>query len=188
MGPAAPIKDLSTRIHRSLAEEISRRTLWRSSGYAEIWLDGEKIELLSECNLPEDIEDPLYGKVWLPRKFKMGIAIAPRNDVDIFSQDVGFVPARRRRRGRRLLHLRRRRLRHEPRPALHPPLPRPAPRLCEARERGGCHAGHRHHPARPRQPRGTQAGAHEIPRRDARASSGSAPKCNAACPASRSRP
>ncbi|MCE9520335.1 MAG: NADPH-dependent assimilatory sulfite reductase hemoprotein subunit [Verrucomicrobia bacterium] len=92
MGPASPVKNFVHEDTQKLAEEISRRTLWRSSGYAEIWLDGEKVELLSECNLPDGVEDPLYGKVWLPRKFKMGIAIAPQNDVDIFSQDVGFVP------------------------------------------------------------------------------------------------
>ncbi len=92
MGPASPIKDFVHADAQELAEEISRRTLWRSSGYSEIWLDGEKLELLNECTLPEGAEDPIYGKVWLPRKFKMGVAIAPLNDVDIFSQDVGFVP------------------------------------------------------------------------------------------------
>src|SRR5690606_2296637 len=37
-------------------------------------------------------EDPIYGKVYLPRKFKIGVAIQPCNDVDLYSQDVGFVP------------------------------------------------------------------------------------------------
>ena len=92
MGPASPIKDIVHADAQKLAEEISRRFLWRSSSYSEIWLDGEKLDLLLDNNLPAEAEDPIYGRVWLPRKFKMGISIPPRNDVDIFSQDVGFVP------------------------------------------------------------------------------------------------
>ena len=92
MGPASPIKDAVHADCQALAVELSRRFLWRSAGYAEIWLDGEKIDLLSDSTQPEGAEDPIYGKVYLPRKFKMGIAVPPRNDVDIFSQDIGFVP------------------------------------------------------------------------------------------------
>lgn len=92
MGPAIPVKDSVHDDCQALAEEISRRFLWRSSSYADIWLDGEKLDLLSECTLAEGQADPVYGTVYLPRKFKMGIAVAPHNDVDIFSQDVGFVP------------------------------------------------------------------------------------------------
>src|SRR6186997_969821 len=80
MGPAAPIKDSVHDDCQKLAEEISRRFLWRSSGYADIWLDGEKVELLSNSVLPEGAEDPTYGKVYLPRKFKMAIAVPPHND------------------------------------------------------------------------------------------------------------
>jgi sulfite reductase (NADPH) hemoprotein beta-component len=38
----------------------------------------------------QDVE-PLYGPTYLPRKFKIGIAIPPDNDVDIFTQDIGFI-------------------------------------------------------------------------------------------------
>lgn len=92
MGPASPTRDAVHADCQALAEEISRRFLWRSSSYADIWLDGEKLDLLSKCDQPQGEEDPIYGKVYLPRKFKMGIAVPPNNDVDIFSQDVGFVP------------------------------------------------------------------------------------------------
>jgi sulfite reductase beta subunit-like hemoprotein/Arc/MetJ-type ribon-helix-helix transcriptional regulator len=92
MGPASPIKDYLHLDAQQLAEEMSRRFLWKSSGYSEIWLDGEKLPHLSECQLPADQEDPIFGKVWLPRKFKIGIAIPPRNDVDVYSNDVGLVP------------------------------------------------------------------------------------------------
>ena len=103
MGPAAPIKDAVHADTQKLTEEISNRFLWRSSAYADIWLDGEKIDpnwspapdvapTVREATKAPDSEDPIYGKVYLPRKFKIGIAIAPVNDTDIYSQDVGLVP------------------------------------------------------------------------------------------------
>ncbi len=103
MGPAAPIKDAVHADAQKLTEEISQRFLWRSSAYADIWLDGEKIdpdwvkdpevnpEVRALTAAPEG-DDPIYGKVYLPRKFKIAVAIQPSNDVDLYSQDVGFVP------------------------------------------------------------------------------------------------
>lgn len=103
MGPAAPIKDAVHADVQTLTEEISNRFLWRSSAYADIWLDGEKVEpnwikgpeadpAVREKTKAAEGDDPIYGKVYLPRKFKIGIAIAPINDVDVYSQDVGLVP------------------------------------------------------------------------------------------------
>lgn len=92
MGPSAPLDDAAHRDALVLAREISQRFLWRSSSYVDIWLDGEKVDLLAEADLPPEQEDPIYGRLFLPRKFKMGIVVPPRNDVDVYSQDVGFVP------------------------------------------------------------------------------------------------
>jgi sulfite reductase (ferredoxin) len=81
---------LNTPAHRDVLElsrEITEVFLPHSSAYSEIWLDGEKLELGKE-----DADEPVYGKHYLPRKFKMGIAIPPVNDIDIYSQDVGLVP------------------------------------------------------------------------------------------------
>ena len=36
----------------------------------------------------EDFTDPLYGKRYLPRKFKVALAIPPLNDIDVFTNDV----------------------------------------------------------------------------------------------------
>ena len=36
-------------------------------------------------------EEPLYGKTYLPRKFKIGIAVPPSNDIDVYSQDIGLI-------------------------------------------------------------------------------------------------
>ncbi len=105
MGPAAPIHDAVRADTQQLAEELSQRFLWRSQSYADIWLDGEKIELdwaqqdvspavREKTASPDAAEtgDAIYGRKYLPRKFKLGIAIEPQNDVDVFSQDVGLVP------------------------------------------------------------------------------------------------
>ncbi|ULU23138.1 assimilatory sulfite reductase (NADPH) hemoprotein subunit [Dyella terrae] len=64
-----------------LSEELSPRT----HAYHEIWLDGEP--LVGE---PKD-EEPLYGRTYLPRKFKIGLAIPPLNDIDVFAQDLGLI-------------------------------------------------------------------------------------------------
>jgi sulfite reductase (NADPH) hemoprotein beta-component len=58
----------------------------RTSAYYELWLDGEKAHDSRE----PDVE-PIYGKTYLPRKFKVGIAMPPSNDVDVFSQDLGYI-------------------------------------------------------------------------------------------------
>lgn len=66
------------------ADKISTLVLPKTRAYYEIWMDEEKIAERSE-------EDPLYQDRYLPRKFKIGIAIPPNNDVDIFTNDVGLI-------------------------------------------------------------------------------------------------
>ncbi|GER66559.1 sulfite reductase [NADPH] hemoprotein beta-component [Weizmannia acidilactici] len=69
------------------AKKTSDHLLPRTSAYHEIWLEDEKIIDTKEKNDSE----PLYGPTYLPRKFKIGFAVPPSNDVDIFSQDLGFI-------------------------------------------------------------------------------------------------
>ena len=59
----------------------------QTRAYHEIWLDEEKV-VDSRDN---EVQEPIYGPVYLPRKFKIGIAVPPSNDVDVFSQDLGFI-------------------------------------------------------------------------------------------------
>jgi len=68
-----------------LADEISAHLLPQTGAYQEIFLDGEKV-LSSE---PE--EEKIYGKTYLPRKFKIAIAIPPSNDVDIYAHCLSFI-------------------------------------------------------------------------------------------------
>ncbi|GCL73238.1 assimilatory sulfite reductase (NADPH) hemoprotein subunit [Paenibacillus sp. JMULE4] len=70
------------------ARRISEHLNPRTRAYHEIWLDGEKV-VDSRDNGGE--QEPIYGPVYLPRKFKIGIAVPPSNDVDVFSQDLGFI-------------------------------------------------------------------------------------------------
>lgn len=66
------------------ADKISTMALPKTRAYYDIWLDEEKIAEIKE-------EDPLYQDRYLPRKFKIGIAIPPNNDIDVFTNDVGLV-------------------------------------------------------------------------------------------------
>lgn len=70
----------------TFAAKISEHLLPKTKAYAEIWLEGERLDANAE---PEP--DPLYQNRYLPRKFKVGIAIPPHNETDIFTQDVGFI-------------------------------------------------------------------------------------------------
>ena len=92
MGPASPVKDFVHQDVQKLVEEISDTFLPTTSAYSEIWLNGGKFGAAEEGRDPEGQEDPIYGKVYLPRKFKIGIAIPPRNDADILTQDIGMAP------------------------------------------------------------------------------------------------
>jgi sulfite reductase (NADPH) hemoprotein beta-component len=67
------------------AEALSRHLLPNSRAYYEIWLDEEKVAGSGEE------EEPIYGAVYLPRKFKIGFAVPPSNDVDVFAQDLGYI-------------------------------------------------------------------------------------------------
>lgn len=69
----------------SYADTISRMLMPKTRAYYEIWLDEEKI--LDK----KDEEDPLYQDRYMPRKFKIAIAIPPNNDVDVFGNDIGLI-------------------------------------------------------------------------------------------------
>jgi sulfite reductase (NADPH) hemoprotein beta-component len=70
------------------SQRLSEHLTPRTAAYHEIWLDGEKVldsqEIVGE-------QEPIYGPVYLPRKFKIGVAVPPSNDVDVFSQDLGLI-------------------------------------------------------------------------------------------------
>ncbi|WP_227938188.1 assimilatory sulfite reductase (NADPH) hemoprotein subunit [Alkalihalobacillus deserti] len=69
------------------SKQLSDDLLPRTRAYHELWLDEEKVASTPEV---EEIE-PMYGPLYLPRKFKIGMAVPPSNDVDIYSQDLGYI-------------------------------------------------------------------------------------------------
>ena len=68
-----------------ISQDISDHLTPATGAYHEIWLDGEKVE-----STAEEVE-PIYGKTYLPRKFKIAVAVPPSNDVDIHANDLSFV-------------------------------------------------------------------------------------------------
>ncbi|MFC3121262.1 assimilatory sulfite reductase (NADPH) hemoprotein subunit [Agaribacter flavus] len=66
------------------AAKISEHLLPKTNAYAEIWLDGEKVDSTQE-------EEPILGDNYLPRKFKTTVVIPPLNDVDVHANDLNFV-------------------------------------------------------------------------------------------------
>ena len=71
------------------SKKLSDYLLPRTRAYHELWLDEEKVA--SSPTVEETEAEPMYGKLYLPRKFKIGIAVPPSNDVDVFSQDLGLI-------------------------------------------------------------------------------------------------
>jgi sulfite reductase (ferredoxin) len=79
----APIRDL---VHARLEEDarrLSAHMLPRTGAYHEIWVDGEKVT--------EEAPDPLYGERYLPRKFKIGLAVPQDNTIDVLTNDLAIV-------------------------------------------------------------------------------------------------
>ncbi|MGZ3599018.1 MAG: NADPH-dependent assimilatory sulfite reductase hemoprotein subunit [Ktedonobacterales bacterium] len=71
-----------------IAHDVAMRLAPRSKAYAEIWIDGEQVHTVEA---PDDEAEPLYGPTYLPRKFKIGVALPGDNCVDVYTQDVGLV-------------------------------------------------------------------------------------------------
>ncbi len=67
------------------ASAISSHLTPRTHAYHEIWLDHERI-----TPEPQE-EEPIYGRTYLPRKFKIVVAVPPVNDVDVYAHDLGFI-------------------------------------------------------------------------------------------------
>jgi sulfite reductase (ferredoxin) len=84
MACPAPVNDEAhaavIAVARGIAEELRPAT----RAYHEIWLDGER-------QLTTQEEEPFYGELYLPRKFKTAIALSSDNCVDIYSHDVGLI-------------------------------------------------------------------------------------------------
>ena len=75
----------------AVSQKISDHLLPATTAYHEIWLtddDNKKTQVAGEA--VQDFE-PLYGPTYLPRKFKITIAIPPHNDTDVYAHDIGLI-------------------------------------------------------------------------------------------------
>ena len=73
------------------SKKISDHLLPATTAYHEIWLtddDNKKTQIAGDA--VQDFE-PLYGPTYLPRKFKITIAIPPHNDTDVYAHDIGLI-------------------------------------------------------------------------------------------------
>jgi sulfite reductase (NADPH) hemoprotein beta-component len=68
----------------ALAKQVSDHAIPKTRAYHEIWY-GEKRVASSEP------EEPFYGRQYMPRKFKIGFVVPPSNDIDVYTQDLGFI-------------------------------------------------------------------------------------------------
>jgi sulfite reductase (NADPH) hemoprotein beta-component len=88
MAPPTPsTSPLVERVHED-ARLLSRALLPSTKAYHQIWVDGQELNLGAD---EKSFVDPLYGKTYLPRKFKTAFAIPPLNDIDIFTNCLGFI-------------------------------------------------------------------------------------------------
>ena len=71
----------------ALAKSLSDHVIPRTRGYHEIWYGSERVATSED-------EEPFYGRQYLPRKFKIGFAVPPSNDIDVFTQDLGLIVIR----------------------------------------------------------------------------------------------
>ena len=90
----APIRNHPVRdAMQKLADDLATHLSPRSTAYAEVWLNGKQCNRL-DGRPPEDVE-PIYGKLYLPRKFKAAIALPEDNCVDVLSNDLAILVSHR---------------------------------------------------------------------------------------------
>ncbi len=72
---------------QEMADTLTRHFRPKSTAYFEVWLkDGENSTLVEEVH-----EEPIYGKTYLPRKFKFGLTLPDDNCIDVYTQDLGLI-------------------------------------------------------------------------------------------------
>jgi len=89
MACPAPAANRAQAQVQEIAHHIAMHLAPRTHAYHEIWVDGEQVETVT---LSEgDESEPIYGPTYLPRKFKIGVAFAGDNCIDVYTQDIGLV-------------------------------------------------------------------------------------------------
>ena len=92
--PVSNIRKGSIFDGQKWAQLISKHLSFKSKAYYEIWLDGELVTKEEDVREPQsnDEAETLYGKTYLPRKFKIGIGLSEDNCIDVHTHDIGIIP------------------------------------------------------------------------------------------------
>ncbi len=91
MACPAPAANRAQAQVQEIAHRIAMHLAPRTHAYHEIWIDGEQVETVTLSEGDEN--EPIYGPTYLPRKFKIGVAFAGDNCIDVYTQDIGLVAA-----------------------------------------------------------------------------------------------
>ena len=86
-GVMCTVDPLSSQFHAevaAMAKRVSDHVIPKTRAYHEIWYGNERVA-------GSDSEEPFYGRTYMPRKFKIGFALPPSNDIDVYAQDLGFI-------------------------------------------------------------------------------------------------
>ncbi len=89
MAPPTPATSRLVERVQQDARRLSKALLPSTKAYHQIWVEGQELNLAGEES--REFVDPLYGKTYLPRKFKTAFVIPPLNDIDIFTNCLGFI-------------------------------------------------------------------------------------------------
>ena len=84
MASAAPFEDAVHQTVRETAQQIAVELRPATRAYYDLWIDGEKQHSTMQ-------EEPFYGELYLPRKYKVGVTVMGDNHIDIYSYDAGLV-------------------------------------------------------------------------------------------------
>lgn len=86
MASPFPFASPAYRASREAAVAIADLLTPHATAYFEVWQDGEK------AHSSKDVDEPIYGKAFMPRKFKVAVATPGDNSVDLYTNDLGVVP------------------------------------------------------------------------------------------------
>jgi sulfite reductase (NADPH) hemoprotein beta-component len=89
MAPPTPVTNSLGAQLLADAQRVSDALVPKTPAYHSIWVEGVQLDLEAPEN--KHFADPLYGQAYLPRKFKVAFALPPLNDVDLFTNCLGFI-------------------------------------------------------------------------------------------------
>jgi sulfite reductase (ferredoxin) len=91
MATPAPIASPLYEQLQATAALLAAHLAPRTRAYHEIWLNGKPVGPSANGSQDTQEAEPIYGKVYLPRKFKTGLCLPEDNSIDIYAQDLGLL-------------------------------------------------------------------------------------------------